>query len=291
MDTSLRDCVRRALLEDLGGAETAEAGDLTSRAAVPAGQIARGVIVTRGAGCLAGGMAARECFVALDPAAEVEVLEDSHDLQPGEVVLTVRGDVGGLLAAERTALNFLQHLSGVATATRALVAAVKSTGAQILDTRKTIPGLRDLEKQAVRAGGGVNHRFGLFDQVLLKENHFAMVGSTSHRDVVSTCVAASERPVIAEATTVEEALEAVRGGASVVMLDNFPVGEPIRGAVRAIAAEAERIGAEVKVEASGGIDLSNVRAVAECGVDRISVGAITHSAGALDMSMRVEPVS
>ena len=291
MDSPLRDCVRRALLEDLGGADTPTAGDLTSRAALPGGQRGKGVIVSRDRGCLAGGEAARECFRALDPAVEVTVVEDGSSLEPGDEVMTVRGDVGALLAAERTALNFLQHLSGVATATRSMVAAVATTCACILDTRKTIPGLRALEKHAVRVAGGVNHRSGLYDQVLLKENHFALAGSGSYQDVVSGCVAVSEQPVIAEARTAEEAVEAVRGGAAVVMLDNFPVGGPMRDAVQAVRAAAARMGAEVQVEASGGIDLQNVREVAECGVDRISVGAITHSARALDMSMRVERIA
>ena len=246
------------------------------------------MIVSRDRGCLAGGEAARECFRALDPAVEVSLVADGSSLEPGDEVLTVRGNLRAMLAAERTALNFLQHLSGVATATRAMVVAVATSCACILDTRKTTPGLRALEKHAVRVAGGVNHRSGLYDQMLLKENHFALAGSGSYQGVVSGCVAVSELPVIAEARTAEEAVAAVRGGAAVVMLDNFPVGGPMREAVQAVRAEAARMGAKVQVEASGGIDLENVREVAECGVDRISVGAITHSARALDMSMRLE---
>jgi len=161
---------------------------------------------------------------------------------------------------------------------------------RILDTRKTTPGLRYQEKAAVVAGGGENHRIGLFDQVLLKENHFGFAKPASYEEVVQRCCAGHDRPVIAEARTVDEAVAAVSGGASVVLLDNFPAGEPLRAAVAAVRERAAACDRVVETEASGGIDLDNVRSYAECGVDRISVGSITHSAPAVDLSMVVEGV-
>ncbi|MFM1873048.1 MAG: nicotinate-nucleotide pyrophosphorylase, partial [Planctomycetota bacterium] len=170
------------------------------------------------------------------------------------------------------------------------VDAVAGTGAAILDTRKTTPGMRLLEKRAVLAGGGRNHRIGLFDQVLLKENHFGFAAPTPYQEVVARCVRGQDLPVVAEARTVDEGLAAVRGGAAVVLLDNFAPGESLRLAVNALRSEAARLGRRVEVEASGGIVLGNVRAFAECGVDRLSIGALTHSAVAIDFSLLVEGV-
>ena len=285
----LSDSVRRALAEDLGSESLEVAYDVTSRLSVSADQRGRGHIRAKAPGVLAGIDCAVEVFRVLDGTCEVEVaLRDGDLLAPGAEVLRFEGAMAPLLAAERTALNFLQRLSGVATRTRAFVERVAGTGARILDTRKTTPGLRYLEKAAVVAGGGENHRVGLFDQVLLKENHFGFAQPTSYEDVVRRCVEGHDRPVIAEARTVEEALAAVRGGAGVILLDNFSAGPELREAVDAVRSCAAGLGRVVDTEASGGIALENVREYAECGVDRISVGSLTHSAPAVDMSMMVK---
>lgn len=285
-------CVRAALAEDLGRADLSVEADVTSRLAVPAGTRGKARMFAKAAGSLAGVECATAAFRALDGHCRVEVLlRDGARLQPGAVVMRVDGDMRALLAAERTALNFVQRLSGVATKTRAFVDAVAGTKAQILDTRKTTPGLRLLEKQAVVAGGGRNHRIGLYDQVLLKENHFGFARPASYEDVVRRCVQGQERPVVAEARNLDEAVAAVRGGAAVVLLDNFRPGEPLRAAVAAVQTAARAANRTVETEASGGVDLATVRAFAECGVDRISIGALTHSAPAVDLSLLVEGVS
>lgn len=286
-----QECVRRALAEDLGSFELAVASDITSALSVPDNQRGRARLYAKSVGVLAGIECAVASFRLLDPACEVEVvLRDGAVFAPGDDVMLVDGAMAALLAGERTALNFLQRLSGVATLTRQFVDSVAGTKAQILDTRKTTPGLRQLEKAAVVAGGGVNHRFGLFDQVLLKENHFGFAQPLSYEDVVRRCCEGQDRPVVAEARTVEEAVAAVRGGAAVVLLDNFGPGAPLRTAVAAVQDMARSLNRDVATEASGGINLQTVRAFAESGVDRISVGALTHSAPAVDLSMVVEGV-
>lgn len=288
---TLRDCVRRALAEDLGSAGIDLDADVTTRLAVPASLSGRARLVAKSRGVLAGSQCAVQAFREVSPDCRVDlVLGDGDRFAPGDLVLRVEGPMRALLVAERTALNFVQRLSGIATATRALVDAVAGTDARILDTRKTTPGLRWLEKAAVVAGGGCNHRFGLHDQVLLKENHFAFARPASHEEVVRRCVEAQSAPVVAEARDVAEALAAVRGGAAVVLLDNFAPGAELRAAVEAVRAAAAAAGRRVEIEASGGVDLGSVRAFAECGVDRISVGAITHSAPAADLSLLVEGV-
>jgi nicotinate-nucleotide pyrophosphorylase (carboxylating) len=287
----LQDTVRRALAEDLGGERVTPEADLTSRLAVPAERRARARIVAKAKGIVAGIDAATESFRQLDGNAQVEVKKrDGDKVVPGEVVLAIEAQARGLLAAERTALNFLQRLSGIATQTRGLADAVAGTGARILDTRKTTPGLRFLEKRAVVAGGGHNHRAGLHDQVLLKENHFALAAPMPYEAVVRRCVDGQAAPVVAEARTCDEALAAVRGGAAVVLLDNFAPDAELRAAVAAVRQAAAAAGKRVEVEASGGVNAGNARAFADCGVDRISVGALTHSAPALDLSLLVEGV-
>ena len=286
-----RDSVRRALAEDLGSDELAVVGDVTSALSGASSQRGRGSIRAKAAGVLAGLECALEVFRALDAGCTLSpALRDGDAFEPGDEVLRFEGAMAPLLAAERTALNFLQRLSGVATRTSQFVERVAGTGARILDTRKTTPGLRHLEKAAVVAGGGENHRIGLFDQVLLKENHFGFARPASYEDVVRRCAAGHDRPVIAEARSVDEALAAVRGGAGVVLLDNFSAGESLRAAVTAVQECARSLGRAVETEASGGIVLENVRDYAECGVDRISVGSLTHSAPAVDLSMIVEGV-
>jgi len=289
---ALRDCVRRALAEDLGTNDLALAADITTSRALTTRRRGRARLLAKATGVLAGSECAAEAFRLLDPDCTVEALQrDGDRFRPGDLVMRVEGDMAALLAAERTALNFVQRLSGVATTTRAFVDAVAGTRARILDTRKTTPGLRFLEKAAVVAGGGHNHRIGLYDQVLLKENHFGFAQPTPYEDVVRRCIATARDVVIAEARTVAEAVAAVRGGAAIVLLDNFTPGEPLRAAAAAVRAEATKLGRRVEVEASGGVSLATVRSFAESGVDRISVGAITHSAAAVDLSMLVEGVS
>lgn len=286
-----RECVRRALAEDLGSEQLEVANDVTSALSVDAAVRGRGHIYAKSTGVLAGMACALESFLLLDPDCRLEVVRaDGAAFAPGDDVLRFEGAMPALLAAERTALNFLQRLSGVATLTRQFVDRVAGTGARILDTRKTTPGLRHVEKAAVVAGGGENHRIGLFDQVLLKENHFGFARPASYTEVVRRCCDGHDRPVIAEARTVGEAVAAVEGGASVVLLDNFEPGAPLRAAVDAVQQAARAAGRVVETEASGGVRLDTVRAFAESGVDRISVGALTHSAPALDLSMVVEGV-
>jgi len=288
---TVRACVRAALAEDLGRADLSVDADVTSRLSVPAGVRGRARLFAKARGVLAGVDCAVAAFMLLDPAARVDVrLHDGAALQPGALVFEVAADMRALLAAERTALNFVQRLSGVATRTRAFVDAVAGTGARILDTRKTTPGLRLLEKAAVVAGGGHNHRIGLYDQVLLKENHFGFARPMAYGEVVRRCVTGQRASVIAEARTVAEALAAVAGGAAVVLLDNFVPGAELRAAVAAVREAALAAGRTVEVEASGGVDLGTVRAFAESGVDRISIGGLTHSAPAVDLSLLVEGV-
>jgi nicotinate-nucleotide pyrophosphorylase (carboxylating) len=288
---SLRECVRRALAEDLGS-DLDAAADVTSRLSVPATLRGRVRILAKANGVLAGIACAAEAFRALDATSRVSAIAtDGHAFEAGSVVIEAEGVMRALLAAERTALNFLQRLSGVATLTRAFVDAVAGTRARILDTRKTTPGLRALEKAAVVAGGGVNHRLGLFDQVLLKENHFRSALPTSYEDVVRRCVREQARPVVAEARDLVEAAAAVRGGAAIVLLDNFAPGQALAAAVREVRTAAAAAGRSVLTEASGGVTLASVRAFADSGVDRISIGALTHSAPAVDLSLLVEGVS
>ncbi len=286
-----RECVRRALAEDLGSEELVVTGDITSRLSVAATQRGRARLYGKSSGILAGLDCAVASFELLDSDCEIEVLlRDGDSFAPGDDVLRVEGAMAALLVAERTALNFLQRLSAVATMTRRFVDLVDGTGAKILDTRKTTPGLRHLEKAAVLSGGGVNHRIGLFDQVLLKENHFGFAKPLSYEEVVQRCCDGQDKPVVAEARTVDEAVAAVRGGAAVVLLDNFVPGAPLQAAVAAVREASREVGREVATEASGGINIETVRAFAESGVDRISVGALTHSAPAVDLSMVVEGV-
>lgn len=278
---TLESIVSRALEEDLG-----DAGDLTVAASVPAGAYGEAEIRSRQPGVLAGVEVARACFRQLDAGAVFGSgdLEDGASLAADRLLMTVRGSAAALLSAERTALNFLQRMSGIATRTASFVGAVESCEVKVLDTRKTTPLLRHFEKYAVAVGGGVNHRVGLFDQILLKENHFSL-SNQSYQEVVEAAVAQSTAPVVAEAQTLEEGLAAVAGGAAIVLLDNFEPGPELRGAAEALRRAAADQGRSIEIEASGGVSLETVRSFSECGVDRISVGALTHSIEALDMSM------
>ena len=285
-DAALR-LVEIALAEDIGP------GDLSGECFLPAGATSRALIVAREELVLAGGEVVRRVFEAVDPALRLEILSaDGALLDAGDVFLRIEGSTRSIVAAERTALNFLQQLSGVATMTRHFVKAVAHTAAQILDTRKTLPGWRSLQKAAVRAGGGVNHRFGLYDMVMLKDNHLAAISSggasvTAVRHALADKVRQFRLShpgirVEVEADTVEQALEWFQiPGVDVVLLDNMTVDE------LCICVAARPAG--FLLEASGGISLSTASAIAETGVDFLSIGALTHSAPAVDLGLDFLP--
>ena len=278
---ALRDLVARALAEDLG-----EAGDVTSDAVVPADAEARARIVQKEPGVVFGIEAAAEAFAqvgarALDP---MEPEGEWRGDVPADVALA-SGPARALLAAERTALNLLCHLSGVATLTARYVRAIGDSGATLLDTRKTMPGMRALEKAAVAAGGGTNHRLGLHDAILLKENHLVVAGGVGAA-VAAARHADGDRPVEVECSDLDEVAEGLQAGADRLLLDNMAPDE-LRAAVAARDAAAD--GNRAELEASGGITLDNAAEIAATGVDFISVGALTHSAPALDLSMLLQP--
>ena len=283
MSEDLRDLVARALAEDLGP------GDVTSQAIVPSHAQARARIVQKEPGVVFGLDVAAEAFAQPGggPLERLEPEGEWREAVPADVA-AVRGPARALLAAERTALNFLCHLSGVATLTRRFVDAIDGAGAAILDTRKTIPGLRTLEKQAVAAGGGRNHRMGLHDAVLIKENHIALAGGLAEA-VRSVRRADPSLEIEVECRDAGEVDEALRSGADGLLLDNMGVAE-LRAAVAARDAAEDRGGRRATLEASGGVSLPSVAGIAATGVDFISVGALTHSAPALDLSMMLEPV-
>jgi nicotinate-nucleotide pyrophosphorylase (carboxylating) len=268
-------------LIDLALAEDIGAGDITSLATVLADATAEGTMLVKQPGVISGLNAASYVFERVDPTISFRPrYEDGAKLAAGEVLADLSGPARSLLAGERVALNLLQRLSGVATLTALYVEAVSGTNATIVDTRKTTPGLRVLEKAAVRHGGGRNHRFGLSDGVLIKDNHLAAIGGT---DRVTQAVQVARRlaphttKIEVEVTTLDEVEEAAAAGADIIMLDNMPVAT-MAEAVQVVAGSA-------LLEASGGVRLETVRAIAETGVDLISVGALTHSAPALDISL------
>jgi nicotinate-nucleotide pyrophosphorylase (carboxylating) len=274
-----------ALEEDLGGRiQDAPPGapcdqDVTTLATVEPAALAGGRLLVKEPGIICGLEALDVTLAKLDPSVEVtEVRKDGDPVEPGEVVATVSGPARAVLTGERTAINVIGHLSGIATLTRAFVD--RAGGVAILDTRKTTPGLRALEKYAVRTGGGTNHRVGLFDAVLIKDNHIAAAGGVAR--AVKGALAASF-PVQVECTTLEEVTEALDAGASSLLLDNCEPAE-----LRELVAFVRKREPGVKIEASGGITLENVSEIAATGVDRISVGALTHSAPALDLSLELE---
>jgi len=273
--------VEQALAEDVGS------GDVTSLATVPEGARARARIVQKAPGVVFGlaavGETMRQCGVGEVDALAVE--GRWREDVPAEVALA-SGPARGLLAAERTALNFLGHLSGVATLTARFVEAAAGTGARILDTRKTTPGLRALEKAAVEAGGGRNHRIGLYDAILIKENHIALGGGLA-KAVHAARAAQPEMPVEVECRNLDEVAYALGTGADRLLLDNLDAGT-LREAVRLRDAEGGDPGPAL--EASGGVTLETVREIASTGVDFVSVGALTHSAPSLDFSMLLEPL-
>jgi nicotinate-nucleotide pyrophosphorylase (carboxylating) len=263
--------VRETLAEDLG-----EAGDITSAAVIPADARFTGVMDTRDAITVAGLPIAEAFFRALDPDVRIErMVEDGATVPAGTDLLRLEGRARALLTAERSALNTVQHLSGIATMTRGYVDRIRGTGATLLDTRKTIPGLRVLEKYATRTGGATNHRMGLWDAAMIKDNHVAVAGSVA--EAVRRARAAGIERIIVEVDTVDQIEPALAAGATHLLLDNMP--PPIlRGAVTLV-------GGRVPTEASGGVTLDTIRAIAETGVTYISVGRLTQSAPAADIGL------
>ncbi len=270
------DLIRNALREDLG-----RAGDLTTDALVAADATAVGAVMARRAGRVAGSEIAARVFEILDPSMETEiVVADGGDAESGSTLIRLRGPARAILTGERTALNLFGHLSGIATLTRAYVKAVEGTGVRVVCTRKTTPGLRALEKYAVRCGGGANHRFGLDDAVLIKDNHLAVAGGV--RPAVELVRAAVGHMVTVEleVDNLEQLEEGLAVGVDSVLLDNMDP-ETLRAAVTLVDGRC-------LTEASGGIDLDTAAAVAATGVDLLSVGALTHSAPWLDVSLEVD---
>lgn len=283
---AIRNVVRAALAEDIG------AGDITTESAIPADQQAEAVIVAKEACVVAGLPLVEEVFKHIDRSTAVKLLVGEGDaVKQGARVCILNGSARAILTGERTALNFLQRLSGIATLTRQFVDLVAQASLpvkpKILDTRKTTPTLRALEKYAVAVGGGENHRMGLFDAVMIKDNHRAILGRLGPKALGDSVRAARKNhphaPVIIEAETLEQVEEAVAVGADQILLDNMTPDE-LREAVRLVAGRA-------KTEASGGVRLDTVAAIAATGVDYISVGALTHSARAVDFSLEMEEES
>lgn len=267
------EAVRVALAEDLG-----RAGDITSAATIPADRTASAVIAARRPGVVAGMPFAAEAFRQVDPSVTFSIeRDDGATLEPGTILARIEGPARGILAAERVALNYLGRLSGIATATAAFVAAVAGTGARITDTRKTTPGLRAIEKYAVRCGGGANHRFGLDDAVLIKDNHIAVAGGVAIAIRRARAAVGHLVMVEVEVDTLEQLAEAMTASPDAVLLDNMNPAK-LREAVSLIAGRCV-------AEASGGVTIETVRAIAETGVDVISSGWITHSAPSLDLGL------
>ncbi len=286
MDTGwkhkIEENVDRALAEDCAWA------DVTTQALIPSDAEGKASITAKSAGVLAGVEVASLVFSRVDSSLKFQaLLRDGAGLQRGTGIAVVEGKVAGILRGERVALNFLQRLSGIATETRRYVEAIEGCNARIVDTRKTTPGLRFLEKYAVTVGGGHNHRVHLGDGILIKDNHLAALRShgLGLRDIIARAKknAPHTLKIEVEVTAVEETVEALEAGADIIMLDNMSV-EEMRRAVKSV-------GGRVILEASGGITLDNVRAVAETGVDLISIGALTHSVKALDISLELEASS
>ena len=269
---TLERIVHAALAEDIG------AGDVTTEATVPADAVGTAALLVKEPGVVCGLRAVEVTFRALDPEIGFEAFaQDGDAVEAPAVVARVAGAQRAILTGERVALNFLGRLSGIATLTRSYVDAISGTGATVLDTRKTTPGLRALEKHAVAAGGGRNHRFGLDDAVLIKDNHLRAAGSIAA--AVELVRRASDLPVEVECDTLEQVGEALEAAVDAILLDNMTPAE-LRQAV-------QLVGGRARLEASGGVTLDTIRAVAETGVDEISVGALTHSARSLDVSLEL----
>jgi nicotinate-nucleotide pyrophosphorylase (carboxylating) len=271
---------------DLALVEDISHGDITSEALISPELQGRASILVKAQGILAGGEVAKRVFLKVDPSLKVEVLiKDGAKVQPGDIIATIFGSVVSILKAERVALNFLQRLSGIASQTAQYITKTHDSMVSITDTRKTTPGLRWLEKYAVRMGGGQNHRLHLGDGILIKDNHLVALRALgmSLKDIVTRAKqnAPQDLKVEVEVNTAQEALDAVEAGADIIMLDNMSPDE-----MRRITG---LVSGKVKIEASGGITLDNVGDVAKAGVNVISIGALTHSPKALDISLELEP--
>lgn len=273
--------IELALEEDLGRRNPAWLGDVTTRTLIQGTTLGQAVFVSRQSGVLAGLPSIALVLAAVDSRLSVEpLLSDGAALGPGSRIALARGPLASLLTAERTALNFLQHLSGVASLTRRYVESVHGLAVRILDTRKTTPGWRLLEKYAIRCGGGHNHRMGLYDGILIKDNHLASMNMARSLSEAIRLARGGALAFEVEVDTLEQLDEALGGKPDFVLLDNMPL-TALREAVR----RRNAVAPDVLLEASGGVTLENVRAIAETGVDRISVGALTHSAPALDIGL------
>ena len=271
---------------DLALAEDISHGDVTSEALIPPQLQGKASVLVKAAGILAGGEVAKRVFLKVDPSLKVAILiNDGGKVKPGDIVATIVGTVVSILKAERVALNFLGRLSGIASLTARYVAETHGCAVSVTDTRKTTPGLRLLEKYAVCLGGGQNHRYHLGDGILIKDNHLAALRTMgmSLKDIVAKAKQNAPKglKVEVEVGTIQEALDAAEAGADVIMLDNMSPNEMRR--------VVSLIPSQVKIEASGGITLANVGAVAMTGVNIISIGALTHSPQALDISLELEP--
>ncbi|MBI2860409.1 MAG: carboxylating nicotinate-nucleotide diphosphorylase [Chloroflexi bacterium] len=271
---------------DAALAEDTSQGDITSEVLIPVDLVGRASLLVKEEGVLAGGEVARRVFLKVDPALKVSLLmQDGSRASRGDVLGTVSGRMLSILRAERTAVNFLQRLCGIATLTARYVEEVRGLPVDIMDTRKTTPGLRLLEKHAVLMGGGKNHRFHLGDGILIKDNHLGALRALGLglKDVVARARSNAPPGVVVEVevTSLREALDAVETGADIILLDNMAPGD--------MEEVVEHVSGRARIEASGGITLDNVRQVAMTGVNMISVGALTHSVKALDISLEVEP--
>lgn len=276
LETEIRNNVSQALAEDMG------TGDLTA-SLIPAGENAVASVVSREDAVLCGTPWFDSCFRQLSPQTEVRWLaHDGTAVTGGQRLCEIRGDARALLTGERTALNFLQLMSGIATQTRRYVEAVAGTGAVIVDTRKTLPGLRLAQKYAVKCGGGVNHRLGLYDGILIKENHIMAAGGIEPALRAAQKIAPRNVFVQIEVETLDDLRIALDAGAKLILLDNFNLGE----LCEAVILNARLTNRAAVLEASGGITLNNVRTVAKSGVDRISIGSLTKDVKAIDLSMR-----
>jgi nicotinate-nucleotide pyrophosphorylase (carboxylating) len=280
LNKNLQDLITGSLQEDLGD------GDITTRSTIEVDHMGKARIISKQSGILAGITICQHVFFSIDNDLEIKLdFSDGDRLQSNETVMVIAGRISSILAAERTALNYLAHLSGIATVTTQFVHEIKDTKAKITDTRKTLPLLRIMEKDAVKAGGGVNHRMGLYDMVLIKENHILAAGGITRATEQTHCFIREtqlETNIEVEVRTLEDVREALTCDIDRIMLDNMTLAE-MKEAV-------ELINKQVEVEASGNVTLENVCQIALCGVDYISVGAITHSAPAFDFSLILDEV-
>lgn len=277
MNNQFTNLIKNAIKEDVGP------GDITTKTIIPAGQKAKAIIKAKEAGVIAGLEIAREVFRQVDPRISFRSkIKDGTLVKRGKILAEISGPARGILVGERTALNFLQHLSGIATLTQEFVIRARKaeSGTRVFDTRKTTPGLRALEKYAVKIGGGTNHRMGLYDAILAKDNHIKLAGGIAKAIARSKAQGSRSKKIEVETKTIAEVKQAIKAGVNRILLDNMNI-KALRQAVRLCKK------AKIKTEASGGVNLQNIRQIAKTGVDYISVGALTHSAPALDISLKI----